>query len=92
MKKLAVKKGQKIAQAEAKQFLGKQLYTPHHINPLKGHPINITKGKTVLAQFPMGGLPNWIHSGGWNILKIPKTAAGYALHMAEHSKQIAKSI
>ena len=38
----------------------------HHINPLLGHPIDLTRGRVVSALFPLGGLPAAIHSGSWN--------------------------
>lgn len=47
----------------------------HHINPLAGHPGGA--GTT----FPLRGLSSAVHSGGWNLKAMSKTA-----HAAAHTK------
>ena len=85
--KAALKQGAKqLARREFRSMTrniirnGKSL---HHINPLAGHPVNITKGRTVMALFPMQGLPSAIHSAGRNLKLLDR-----APHMAAHLRMI----
>ncbi len=95
LKKLAAKKiaevGAEAIRAEATRQAAKiipkslrplKTYV-HHIHPLLGHPINLTKGRTVLTLFPTGGLPAAINSSRLNLRSLT-----YAEHMAAHSKLI----
>ncbi len=93
--KLAEKKGNVLARKEASEILLKRMgkeaksgVIAHHINPLSGHPINLTKGKVISTVFPTRGLPGFIHSSRINIKLFPKTAASRAAHMLAHSRTL----
>jgi hypothetical protein len=54
-------------------------YVPHHLNPLKGHPIG--QGiRNLQTLFPTAGLPIWINSGKWNLRFGLSVAEHIALH------------
>jgi hypothetical protein len=44
----------------------------HHINPLAGHPLQLTGFVVREALFPLRGLPGWIHSAERNLAILAK--------------------
>ncbi len=53
----------------------------HHLNPLSGHPVNLTGGRRLLTLFPTQGLPAAIHSNKLNLRLLD-----YGAHMAAHTR------
>jgi RHS repeat-associated protein len=71
----AAKKGGQLIRREANRQVRKHTrpgYVQHHVNTIKGHPA--VKGGRGARQshYPTGGLPDWFHSGRWNIKYIKK--------------------
>jgi RHS repeat-associated protein len=87
LKGAAKRAGKALIEKEVKAMTGKVVRAAgqelHHINPLVGQPVNLTRGRVVLTLFPMGGLPAWIHSGKWNWKLLT-----YGEHMAAHRRLI----
>jgi RHS repeat-associated protein len=51
----------------------------HHVNTIWGH-----MGHSGLSHFPLGGLPSWIHSSGWNLAVVT-----YVEHRRLHARAYA---
>lgn len=66
----------------------RRVVTPHHKNPLYGHPLQLGGKKAV---FPTAGLPAAIHSGKANIKLVAKGVGRVPseAHLAEHGRVIA---